>query len=100
MADKHALITGDIAGPIPTPDPTIPGDFVDVTPPVLYFDSQKTAIAVAEAIEVEHYNRGTHPIQLECVYLDTEDEHPGGVDPERRKRHQAAHKALTKKVDS
>ena len=98
MADKHALITGPISGPIPTPDPTIPGDFVDVTPDVLYFDDKKIALAVADAIEVEHYNRGTHPVQQECAYLDDEAEHPGGVDPARRKAHQAAHKALTKKV--
>ncbi len=98
MAGKVALITGPIAGPIPTPDPKIPGDFVDVTPDVLYFDDKATAVAVAEAIEVEHYNRGTHPTQQECDYLNDEREHPGGVDPERRKAHQEAHRALTKKV--
>jgi hypothetical protein len=98
MAAKHALITGDISGPIPTPDPSIKGDFVDVTPGILYFDDEKTAVAVAEAIEVERYNRGSHPLQLECAYLDDADQHPEGVDPERRKRHQAQHKALTKKV--
>lgn len=98
MAAQHALVTGPIKGPIPTPDPAIPGDFVDVTPDVLYFDDQATAVAVAEAIEVEHYNRGTHPTQLECAYLNDEAEHPAGVDPDRRKAHQSAHQALTKKV--
>lgn len=97
MAD-HALITGPITGRIPTPDPGIDGDFIDVTPDVLYFDDVATAVAVAEAIEVEHHVRGTHPTQLECAYLDDPAEHPNGVDPERIKTHRAAHKALNEKV--
>lgn len=98
MAEQHALVTGPITGRIPTPNPTINGDFVDVTPDHLLFDTVEEAIAVAEAIEVEHHVRGTHPIQLECAYLDDPAEHPNGVDSERVKAHRAAHKALNKKV--
>lgn len=95
---QHALVTGPIAGPVPTPSPEIPGDFVDVTPPVLYFESEKVALAVADAIEDKLYADGLHPTQGECTYLDTEAEHPGGVDPDRRAAHKKAHKALDKKM--
>jgi hypothetical protein len=98
MAAKHALVTGAITGPIPTPSSKIVGDYVDVTPDILFFDDKATAVAVAEAIEVEQYNRGNHPLQHECSYLDSEADHPNGVDEDRRKAHQAAHQALTKRV--
>ena len=100
MAEKpqHALVTGPVTGPVPTPSPDIPGDFVDATAPVLYFDDKKVALAVAEAIEVKLHGDGLHPTQQECLYLDTEHEHPGGVDPDRRAAHQKAHKALDKKM--
>jgi len=55
----HALITGPITGRIPHD-----GGFIDVTPDVLYFDDQASAIKAAESIAEEHYVRGTHPAQL------------------------------------
>lgn len=98
MADKHVLVTGPISGRIPTPSPAIAGDFHDVTPDVLVFDTLEELHAVADAIEVEHHVRGSHPIQHECAYLDDPSQHPNGVDEERRKAHQAAHKALNEKM--
>jgi hypothetical protein len=86
----HALITGPIQGRIPHGD-----GFVDVTPDVLMFDSEDEARTVADSIEVEHAVRGTHPVQQECAVLDQHrDEFPA----EAVKAHQAAHKALNKKV--
>lgn len=96
--DQHALVTGPITGRIPTPDKSISGDFVDVTPDVLYFDSQDEALAVASAIEDEHAARGSHPVQLECAYLDDPSQHPGGVPKDRIDEHRKAHKALNKKA--
>jgi len=61
MADQHALVTGPIAGRIPTPSKKITGDNVDVTPDILYFDSEAEALAVGEAIGDEHEVRGTGP---------------------------------------
>lgn len=99
MANKpHAVGTGTISGPVPTPDSAIPGDFIDATPAFLYYDDVETAIAVAKAIDAENYARGLHPTQLECAYLDDVREHPNGVDDARRKIHRAAHKALTKEM--
>lgn len=71
---KHALVTGaGIAGRIPVPSSDYPEDFIDVTPPVLYFDGSdnpadgppKTLLAVYTAIKDEHRVRGTHPEQAE-----------------------------------
>ena len=63
MAAKEvfALITGPVVGFIPTPDKLIPGDFTDVTEPVLYFADLKVAEAVAEAISDRRKVLGTHP---------------------------------------
>lgn len=87
---QHALITGPIQGRIPHGD-----GFQDVTPDVLYFDSEDEAKAVADSIEVEHAVRGTHPVQQECVVLD---EHRDEFPESAVKAHQAAHKALNKKA--
>ena len=59
--EVHALITGPVVGFIPTPDKAIPGDFTDVTAPILYFDNLKTAQAVAGAISDRHKVLGDHP---------------------------------------
>jgi hypothetical protein len=87
---QHALITGPITGRIPHGN-----GFVDVTPDVVYFDSEKEAQAAADSIESEHLARGTHPVQLECEVLRQHgDEFPA----ETVASHQAAHKALNKKA--
>lgn len=59
---QHALITGPITGRIPIKNDAHPEGFVDVTPDVLLFDTPEHVQAVADAIEAEHYARGTHPI--------------------------------------
>jgi hypothetical protein len=104
----HALITGPIQGRIPNGD-----GFVDVTPEVVYFDSEEEAKAAAEAIELEHAHRGSHPIQHECEVLgplndavndkDVDDADVAarmGVHDHKNvlKAHQDAHKALDKKA--
>ena len=89
----HALITGPIQGRIPNGD-----SFIDVTPDVVYFDSVEEAEAAAEAIEVEHAIRGTHPLQDECSVLDDPEVRPEGVSPDVIDAHRAAHKALNKKA--
>jgi len=89
----HALVTGPITGRIPHGD-----GFVDVTPDVLLFDSADEAAKVADAIEVEHAVRGTHPLDAECAHLDDPEAYPDGSPSEIRKAHQAAHKALKKKA--
>src|SRR5689334_17915247 len=92
----HALVTGTgITGRIPVPYDAHPDDFVDVTPDVLYFehDSRETPpalLAVADAIEDEHYVRGTHPIQLACKALDDPEEYPVVTD-DLREQHRALH---------
>jgi hypothetical protein len=53
---SHALITGPVKGTVTT----AAGDEVDVTPPVLYFDSEEEARDVADAIGARHAERG-HP---------------------------------------
>ena len=93
---QHALVTGPITGRIPHAD-----GHVDVTPDVLYFDTEEEAQAVADSIEIEHAVRGTHPVQEECEVLSRRDEiHPGGLgwSDDVIKAHQAAHKALNKKA--
>ncbi|MBV9290970.1 MAG: hypothetical protein JO222_00865 [Frankiales bacterium] len=97
-APQHALVTGEISGRIPTPGDDFPHDFYDVTPPVLYFDDPQHVAALAHAIEVEHVVRRTHPLQLECDSLNDAAQHPNGVDKDRVKAHQAAHKALHARV--
>lgn len=106
---SHALITGPIQGRIPDGH----GGFVDVTPDVVYLETEDEVTAVAEAIEVEHAHRGTHPIQAECATLgplndavqdkDTDDDVVAahlGVHNHKSvlKGHQDAHKALNEKV--
>ena len=59
--EVHALITGPVVGFIPTPSKAITGDYVDVTEPVLFFDSLKEAEAVAAAISDRHKALGDHP---------------------------------------
>lgn len=107
---QHALITGPIQGRIPDGS----GGFVDVTPDVVYLDTKDEVQAVADAIEVEHAVRGSHPIQAECAVLgpinaalesgDTAGakslayglgvhDHKAIVDA-----HQKAHKALNRKA--
>lgn len=93
-----AVVTGPITGRIPIKHAKHPEGFVDVTPYVVYTDDLDHAHAIADAIEVEHHVRGTHPLQTECAYLDDVTQHPNGLDPERIKAHRAAHKALNKKV--
>lgn len=56
MAEKHALLTGPIKGPVRLPD----GTEVDVTPAVLEFDSQDEAAEVAHAIG-QHWAKHGHP---------------------------------------
>jgi hypothetical protein len=89
----HALVTGPIQGRIPHGD-----GFVDVTPDVVMVDSVEEAHALAESIELEHAVRGSHPLQAECANLDNPELHPHGIDDKLREQHQAAHKALNKKV--
>jgi hypothetical protein len=109
MPEVHALITGPIQGRIPDGD----GGFLDVTPDVLLLDSPEAVQAAAEAIEVEHAVRGTHPVQQECAVLGPvnaalqESDEAGrseairlGVHDHKNiiSAHQKAHKALNKKA--
>lgn len=89
----HALITGPITGRIPHGD-----GYVNVTPDVIYLDTEDEAMSVAEAIEVEHAARGTHPLQAECANLDDPVLFPDGAPDDVVKRHRAEHKALNKKA--
>lgn len=89
----HALVTGPIQGRIPHKN-----GFIDVTPDVIYLDSEEEVEKVAEAISVEHAVRGTHPLDDECSNLDDPSLHPDGVPDDVRKAHQSAHKALKKKA--
>lgn len=59
--DAHALVTGPISGRIPISHEAHPDGWVNVTPDVLYTDSEEHVKAIADAIEAEHYARGTHP---------------------------------------
>jgi hypothetical protein len=107
---QHALITGPIQGRIPDGN----GGFVDVTPDVLLFDNEDDVTAAADAIEIEHAIRGSHPIQQACAALGPINaaleagnageakrlaydlgihDHKGTIDA-----HQKAHKALNKKA--
>jgi hypothetical protein len=106
---KHALITGPISGRIPNGD-----GFVDVTPDVLLFEDPEEVNAAADAIEVEHAVRGSHPIQAECEVLGPLNAalESGNADDARAlayslgvhdhkavvQAHQKAHKALNKKA--
>lgn len=53
---SHALITGPVKGTVTTAD----GEDVDVTAPVLHFDSVDKAREVADLIGQRHAERG-HP---------------------------------------
>lgn len=94
----HALVTGPITGRIPISHERHPEGHVDVTPDVIISDDPAHIAAIADAIEVEHHARGTHPLQVECAYLDDPSQHPGGIDPDRRAAHRAAHDDLNAKV--
>lgn len=89
-----ALVTGPITGRIPTPDKAIDGDFTDVTPDVLVFSDVKQAEAVAAAIEVEHYTRGSHPVQVQCAELDAQPD----ITDEERAQHRKLHTQVKKRV--
>jgi hypothetical protein len=94
----HALVTGPISGRIPVKD-----SHVDVTPHVLYFEHDDVSappqalLDVADAIEDEHYVRGTHPIELECQALDDTSQYPDLPD-EVRARHRQMHADLHTKM--
>lgn len=104
----HALVTGlTISGRIPVPEH--PQGFVDVTPEILYFehdsnDTPDIVHHVADAIEVEHYVRKTHPIELACQALndpaeyDPSDPAHAAVREQMLADHQAAHEALHAKM--
>lgn len=95
---RHALVTGTgIAGRIPVDSPDHPAGFVDVTPETLYFEHDDpdapppALLAVAEAIEAEHYVRDTHPVQHACRALAE----PGlDVSEEALQAHRDEHAAL------
>jgi hypothetical protein len=91
-AERHALVTGPIVGRIPTPDPVVPHDFVDVTPDVIYFDNKDHALAVAHAIEDEHWTRGSHPLQLS-------DEDYDLLNDEQKQAHVAAHREAKQRIE-
>jgi hypothetical protein len=62
---RHVVVTGTgISGRIPISHPAHPEGFVDVTPDSLEVADDGHAKAVCDAIEAEHYVRGTHPLQL------------------------------------
>jgi hypothetical protein len=78
----HALVTGTgISGRIPFEHPDHPEKHLDVTPEVIYFEGDDgnqpppVVKAAADAIEAEHYFRGTHPIQQAARALPA-DAHP------------------------
>lgn len=86
----HALVTGNtIAGRIPVDHPDHPDGFIDVTPPVLYFEHDDEdrppdgLLAAADAIEDEHWVRQTHPVQLSLQALNDPEQYP--VDTEERR---------------
>lgn len=56
MAEKHALLTGPIKGPVRLPD----GREVDVTPGLIYLDSHEDAAEVAHQIGL-HWEQHGHP---------------------------------------
>lgn len=58
---SHALVTGPIEGEIPIDHPNHPAGVVDVTPSVLILEDDDHALALADAIEQAHLERGTHP---------------------------------------
>lgn len=97
MADapQYALVTGPISGRIPTPDPAVEADFVNVTPDVLFFDSQEEVLRVADAIEDEHWARDTHPIQEQCRELDSQPD----ISDEEREQHRALHAEIRARVE-
>lgn len=89
----HAVVTGAVVGRIPHGD-----GFIDVTPDVVYVESEEEAQAIAESIDVESAVRGVHPLQAECTHLDDPDAYPDGIPDDVREAHQAAHKALNEKA--
>jgi hypothetical protein len=102
----HALVTGEsISGRIPVSHPDIPAGYIDVTPDTLYFEhddatTPATLLAVAAAIEDEHYVRKTHPVDAACVALNDPDQYDQN-DPAvqaLKVAHQAEHQALHAKM--
>lgn len=97
----HALVTGvNISGRIPVPEH--PDGWVDVTPDVLYFEADSNDTPdivhhVADAIEVEHYVRKTHPTEQACRALSDPQEYPN-PSPELIAAHKAEHEALHAKM--
>lgn len=89
----HALVTGPIDGRIPHGD-----GFLNVTPDVIVFDTEEEARAAAEAIELEHVARGTHPVQVALANLDNPELYPDGAPAEVRKEIHTALKALNEKA--
>lgn len=71
-AHRHAVITGPITGRVETPDPLVPADSVQVTPDVLYLDTQEQAVALADAIEDTLWQRGTHPLHEQLAELEAQ----------------------------
>lgn len=66
MAGQHALYTGpSITGRIPDGK----GGYIDVTGDYAFFDTLEEAQAAADAVEVEHLHRHTHPLDTECDLL-------------------------------
>jgi hypothetical protein len=111
MAGQHAVATGNITGRIPYKGGK--DGFIDVTSDYVFVDSVEEAQAVAEAIELEHAARHTHPVQLECEFLGHLNETMQSNKTEGRReavmlgvhepeavleRHQAEHKALNEKA--
>jgi hypothetical protein len=91
---KHALVTGPIQGFVATPSGDVDDDYVDVTPEVLYFDNQKTAMAVAESIEDAHWERDTHPIQVQAREIAQQPD----ISDEEKKQHAKLFKEVETRV--
>ena len=97
----HALVTGPISGRIPTPHDEVPDDYVDVTPDVLYFEGDDTEnpppalLAVADAIEEEHWVRDTHPVQVQCRELHDQPD----ITEEALEQHSKLHTEIKTKVE-
>lgn len=99
MTDAVALVTGlGISGRIPINHERHPEGFVDVTPPVIYSDDPDHLQAVADAIEDEHFVRGTHPAQLAVKALDDPKQFPDGVTDEHREFAHATHREVEERV--
>jgi hypothetical protein len=103
----HALVTGEsISGRIPVSHPDIPAGHIDVTPDTIYFEhddetaSPPVLLAVADAIEDEHYVRKTHPVDAACTALNDPDQYDQNDPAVQALKvvHQAEHQALHAKM--